>query len=95
MLTKQNWLDWLFRMRLYRGTPVEPPPKLVDCLMIFDRANVTRYSTELNDYHEMTAWLKECEGPWTIRMKRPLAKRQIFIVFARKVDAAMFRIMTA
>lgn len=87
--------DWLFRLGIYRGTAAQAPKDLIECKRVYDGANVTRYATELNPNHEMTQWLLTCEGPWAVRMKRPLSQQKTYLAFARQTDAAMFRIMTA
>ena len=59
----------------------------------FQNKCVSNYYYSLNKYHPMHEWLLHCEGPWKITVDKK--KKQIYIVFARKTDAAMFRIMSA
>lgn len=95
-MTKIQLFDWLFRIGLYRGTKSNPPKELIRVGFTHEGNNVDAYTTELNPMIEITNWLDiECEGPWALRLQRPYKNRQAYIAFARKTDAAIFRIMTA
>jgi hypothetical protein len=56
-------------------------------------SNCINYYYFLNKIHPMHEWLLHCEGPWRITVDK--IEKQIYIAFARKTDAAMFRIMSA
>ena len=94
-MNKQKAIDWLFRFGIYRGIRTNPPRDLIKTAIIYNGGNVTRYSIEINSTHTMNEWLNKCEGPWTIRMEKPYREQKTYVAFARKTDAAMFRIMTA
>lgn len=94
-MQRQQITDVLFRIGLYRGTPAQCPHDLVNCSIDYDGQFVRRYATEINDEHELAEWLlDECEGPWTMRMARPLYQRKVYLCFARKADAVMFRCLS-
>lgn len=59
----------------------------------FLNKRVSNYCYSLNKFHPMHEWLLHCEGPWKITIDKK--EKQIYIIFARKTDAAMFRIMSA
>jgi|ERR1019366_6291653 hypothetical protein len=99
--------DWLFHFRIKKGTRAKPPDNLVflrmrynsiDGLITFLEDKLI-YGRKVSNYyslriiHPMCEWLLHCEGPWRITVDKK--ERQIYIAFARKTDAAMFRIMSA
>ena len=94
-MSSQLVYDWLFRIGLYRGIKTTSPRDLIKTEVIYAGGNVTRYSIEINSKHTISDWLNKCEGPWTIRMEKPYREQKTYLVFARKTDAAMFRIMAA
>lgn len=89
--------DLLFRLRLYPGTLIRCPPGLVTCKALHPHNIFVRtYITELNLEHHAAMWLlEECEGPWAIRMLRPIHYRRVAIAFAQAADALNFRIIFA
>jgi len=89
----QNLLDWLFRLHIYWGTKVKPPPDLIEVSMINDSNFTETYKLDLDEKTELGSWLmNECEGPWTIVLSRPARKRQTYVYFARVADAVIFRL---
>lgn len=88
----QAFTDWLFTLGLYRGVKMEPPKGLVCCELDHDGALYETFQTSINEKHELSEWLlNDCEGPWTIRMKRPLNECKAYLAFARLADATIFR----
>jgi hypothetical protein len=89
--------DWLFKLRLYRGTQIRCPYGLVTCRAVYPRTLLTKtYVSEFNPAHCGTDWLfTECEGPWRVRILQPMYYRRFAIAFARPADALTFRIIVA
>lgn len=87
--------DWLFRVGVYRGTEVRcVPDDLIHCVVHQRNYSNVIFSTEINQEHGLAEWLlHECEGPWTIRMRRPLNQRVSYLAFARVPDAVTFRLL--
>lgn len=89
-----RWRDVLFRIGLWRGVPVEPPAGLILCRLYRDTPFTQVYETEINAEHPVSEWLlEECEGPWAVRMRRPLYRREGYVAFARVTDAVTFRLL--
>lgn len=91
-----RWRDVLFRIGLLRGVPVHPSPGVILCRLHRYSSFTQVYETLVNDKHPCGQWLlEECEGPWAVRMRRPLYRRDSYIAFARVADAVTFRLMLA
>lgn len=91
-----QWRDVLFRIGLWRGVRVQPPAGLILCRLNSDSPLTQVYEAEVNDEHPVGQWLlEECEGPWAVRMHRPLSRREGYIAFARVTDAVTFRLLMA
>jgi hypothetical protein len=89
-----QWLlDWLFRFGLYHGVTVQCPRDLILVRLANDGQMVQRYVAHINEDHEMAEWLdKECQGPWSINMKK---RHETTLSFARLADAMIFKFMVS
>lgn len=91
-----RWRDWLFRIGVLRGVSVKTPAGLILIRLQRDSPLTQVYETVVNEEHSLAPWLlEECEGPWAMRMYRPLYRREGYIAFARVADAVTFRLMLA
>lgn len=91
---RRDVVDWLFRIGIYRGVKVNCPSGLIECVLIKHGMMGVTYRTSINVDHDLSKWLlDECEGPWSIRMKRPFHLRKSYLAFARTSDAVMFRLL--
>jgi hypothetical protein len=85
--------DWLFRLGLYWGIWVETPGYLLINGSLLDGQLTQSRMLSLDENHEMTAWLMECDGPWKIKVRQTRQTIHTFIAFARVEDAVAFRLM--
>ena len=99
-----NLDDFLFRIGLNKGTKVLAPSDLFDLhfeyydsksFISFDewhRNRIRNYYISVQKHHHLTIWLQECEGLWKTWVDKET--KLPYVVFSRKVDAGMFRIMS-
>ena len=91
-----KWRDALFRIGVYRGVKVATPPELIRCSLHRTTQFSLVFETAINDEHPLAQWLfDECEGPWSVGMRKPFSRRKTYVAFARAADALMFRILSA
>jgi hypothetical protein len=87
-------LDWLFRMRLYRGVRVNVPPGYIQFDKIVDGQFVHEVHLVLDENAELADWLLlDCDGPWRVKGHRTRQTIVCYLSFARVADAVMFRLM--